>query len=127
LEFEKSKSKKSLVFPELISDLPSTDKESVAEYSILDESIFLISFSDQWYGDVIIYLQTQTFRPDFSSIERCRIRYQGRQYIIVGYTLYCQGVDSIFRRCLTHEEVERDLNDCHVEACGACYPHFVDN
>ena len=32
--------------------------------------------------------------------------------------LYRRGVDYVFRRCLTHEEVERVLNDCHSGACG---------
>ena len=33
-------------------------------------------------------------------------------------TLYRPGVDSILRRCLTHEEVEVVLNDCHGGVCG---------
>ena len=33
-------------------------------------------------------------------------------------TLHCRGVDSILRRCLTHEEAELVLNDCHGGACG---------
>ena len=33
-------------------------------------------------------------------------------------TLYCRGVDSLLRRCLTHEEDEVVLNDCHGGACG---------
>ena len=33
-------------------------------------------------------------------------------------TLYHRGVDSILHRCLTHEEVELVLNDCHGGACG---------
>ena len=33
-------------------------------------------------------------------------------------TLYSRGVDSILRRCLTHEEAELVLNDCHGGACG---------
>ena len=33
-------------------------------------------------------------------------------------TLYRCGVDSILRRCLTHEEAELVLNDCHGGACG---------
>jgi hypothetical protein len=61
LEFERAKSKKSLVFAELICDLPSTETENVAEDSLPDESLFLISSDDAWYGDIIIYLQTQTF------------------------------------------------------------------
>jgi hypothetical protein len=96
LEFEYAKSKKSLVFAELICDLPSAETEKVAEDSLPDESLFLISSDDAWYGDIIIYLQTQTFRPDLSSTDRRRIRYQARQYIILGDTLYRHGVDSIF-------------------------------
>ena len=33
-------------------------------------------------------------------------------------TLYHRGVDSIFRRCLTHEEAKVVLNDCHGGVCG---------
>ena len=33
-------------------------------------------------------------------------------------TLYCHGVDSILRRCLTHDEVEVVLYDCHGGECG---------
>jgi hypothetical protein len=61
LEFECAKSKKSLVFAELISDLLSTETKNVAKDSLLDESLFLINFDDIWYGDIIIYLQTQNF------------------------------------------------------------------
>ena len=56
MEFERAKSSKSLVFAELICDLPSTETENVAEDSLPDESLFLISFDDIWYKDIIIYL-----------------------------------------------------------------------
>jgi hypothetical protein len=58
LEFECAKSKKSLVFVELICDLPCIEIENVAEDSLPDESLFLIISDDLWYGDIIIYLQT---------------------------------------------------------------------
>jgi hypothetical protein len=61
LKFECTKSNKSLVFSELICDLPSVEIEKVAEDSLPDKSLFLISSDDVWYGDIIIYLQTQTF------------------------------------------------------------------
>ena len=32
--------------------------------------------------------------------------------------LYHRGVDSILCRCLTREEAELVLNDCHGGACG---------
>ena len=58
LEFVLVKSKKSLIFVELISDFPSVKEEEVYEDMFVDEHIFLISTLDPWYGDIIIYLQT---------------------------------------------------------------------
>ena len=66
MEFENSKSKKSLIFVELMCDFPRTDTETLAEQPIMDESLFLISTIDPWYGDIIVYLQTQSFRPEIS-------------------------------------------------------------
>jgi hypothetical protein len=88
LEFDRATSKKSLVFAELICDFPHTATEKVAVNLLPDESLFLISTDDIWYRDIIIYLQTQTFRPALSSAERCRVLYQARHYIILGDTLY---------------------------------------
>jgi hypothetical protein len=50
LEFECAKSKKSLVFAELICDFPYSETENVAADSLPDESLFLISTDDLWYG-----------------------------------------------------------------------------
>ena len=58
LEFDKSKSNKSLVFAELMCDFPNTKTETVVENPIPDESLFLISTLNPWYGYIIIYLQT---------------------------------------------------------------------
>ena len=57
LEFVSAKSKKSLIFVELISNFSSVEEE-VYEDTFVDEHIFLISTLDPWYGDIIIYLQT---------------------------------------------------------------------
>ena len=58
LKFVSVKSKKSLIFAELISDFPSEDEEEVYEDTFVDKHIFLISTLDPWYGDFIVYLQT---------------------------------------------------------------------
>jgi hypothetical protein len=118
LEFERAKSKKSLVFTELICDLPSIETETVAKDSLPNESIFFIISYDIWYGDIIIYLPNQNLRHDLSSTDRHHIQYQSYQYIILGDTLYHHGIDSIFRRCLTYDEDEKYLNECHSRACG---------
>jgi hypothetical protein len=56
LEFKRAKSKKSLVFSKLICDLPCSETKNVAADSLPNESLFLISSDDLWYGDIIIYL-----------------------------------------------------------------------
>jgi len=84
----------------------------------VDETLFLISSSDPWYEDILIYLQTQTFRPNTSHFEQRRTRYQEKDYMIVSDTLYRRGVDTVLRRCLTHEEAEKVLNECHSGTCG---------
>jgi hypothetical protein len=61
-----------------------------------DESLFLISSDDIWYGDIIIYCQIKKKWPYLSRIDRHHIRYQARQYIILGDTLYYRGIDFIF-------------------------------
>ena len=90
----------------------------VCEDTFVDEHIFLISTADPWYGDIIVYLQTQRTPTHFSRDERRRLRHVSKNYLIVDNTLYRRGVDSLLRRCLTHEEAEVVLNDCHGGACG---------
>ncbi len=68
LEFLSAKSKKSLVFTELIYELPCGE-DIVYEESFLDKHRFLISSQDPWYGDIIIYLQTSKFPLAFSKDE----------------------------------------------------------
>ena len=59
LEFVSTKSNKYLIFAELISYFSSETEELVCEDTFVDEHIFLISTLDPWYGDIIVYLQTQ--------------------------------------------------------------------
>ena len=58
LEFVSAKLKKSLIFSELIYDFPSLDEGEVHEDSFIDGNIFLISSTNPWYGNIIVYLQT---------------------------------------------------------------------
>jgi len=73
LEFASTKSKKSLVFVDLMSAFPVENEEDETKNSFLDEHIFLISSSDLWYGDILIYLQTLKFPPNCSRDEQRKI------------------------------------------------------
>ena len=55
INFVSAKSKKSLIFAELISDFPSKEEEESCEDMFVDEHIFLISTLDPWYGVVWVY------------------------------------------------------------------------
>ena len=68
LKFVLTKSKKSLIFVELISDFPNLDEEEVHEDSLINEHIFLISTMDPWYGDIIFYLCGCILRDDWYGI-----------------------------------------------------------
>ena len=78
LEFSKATSKKSLVFFELMCDLPCDSMEYEPSDSFLDEFLFLISTTDPWYGDLLIYLQTQRFQLHLSCDDRRRIRHHAK-------------------------------------------------
>ena len=80
--------------------------------------MFLIESSDPWYRDILIYLQTLKCPTSASRDEHRRIHHQANNYLILDDTLYRQGVDCILHRCLTHEEEEIILNNCHTGACG---------
>jgi hypothetical protein len=56
LDFISAKSKKSLVFAELISELPVESGDVVPKESPIQGDMFLIESSDPWYGDILIYL-----------------------------------------------------------------------
>ena len=56
LVFQSAKSKKSLVFAELILEFSTEEDVVIEDDSFPDEHIFLISTSDPWYRDILIYL-----------------------------------------------------------------------
>jgi hypothetical protein len=69
-------------------------------------------------ADLLVYLRTQKFGQHLSRDDRQRIRHQAPRYLLIGDILYRRGIDTILRRCLTIDEADRVLNDCHSGACG---------
>lgn len=116
--FTYAKSKKLLVFIEFICSFPSASLLIGTNEQLPNETLFLITTLDPWYGDIIIYLQTSTFWSASSKDDCQCIRHQSQPYRIIAYPLYRVGVDSVLRRCLTLDEDERVLNDYHSGTCG---------
>lgn len=76
LVFAAAKAKNSLVFIELLSDLPIVDPNEIAHNPLLDEAVNLIDSTDPWYGDILVYLQVQWFRLELLSGDCRHIRHQ---------------------------------------------------
>ena len=96
LDFQSTKSKKSLVFAELITEFPVEEDVAIEEDSFPDEHIFLISTSDPWYEDILVYLQTLKYPAAFSWEERHKLRLHAKNYLIIGDILYHRGVYYVF-------------------------------
>ena len=92
LEFARATSTKSLVFVELMCDIPYALTESEPSDSFPDEFLFLISTTDPWYGYLIIYLQKQIFHPTLSRDDHRCIRHHAKYYLILNDTLYRGGI-----------------------------------
>ena len=118
LIFSTPKAKKSLVFAELMAGIPRVSQSQQDLESLPDDSLFLIDSSDPWYGDILVYLQTQRLQPSATKDDRRHIRHLAQHYLIVGDTLYHRGVDIVLRQCVIHKEAEKIMNDCHSGACG---------
>ena len=58
LKYISAKSKKLLIYAELIFDIPSLEEYQIHEDSFMDMHIFLILIVDPCYGDIIIYFHT---------------------------------------------------------------------
>jgi hypothetical protein len=70
LDFVSEKSKKSLVFVELILELSVESGNNFPEESLINGDLFLIASSDPWYGDILVYLQTLKCPSSTSHDER---------------------------------------------------------
>ena len=101
-----------------MAGLPRVSEPSKALESLTHDSLFLIDSSNPWYGDIIVYLQTQQFRPELSKYDRRHLRHLAQHYLIISDALYHHGVDIVLCQCVTHGEAEKIINDCHSGACG---------
>jgi hypothetical protein len=97
---------------------PSDTTSAPVNTNFPDEHLFYITLDDPWYDDLLVYLQTQKFGNHLSRDDHRRIRHQAPHYLLIGDILYRRGVDTILHRCLTIDEADRVLNDCHSGACG---------
>ena len=118
LGFVSPKSTKEFALAMLMNDLPQLTTSSPPKDDLPDDFLFVISTEDPWYGDILLYLQTQKFAANLNHEDRRHIRHQTIRHLLNGDVLYRQGIDTILHCCLTCDEAETILNNCHSGACG---------
>ena len=118
LEFVSSKSTKALILGTFMTDLPPLTMSPPPKDNLPDDFLFIISMEDPWYGDILLYLQTNKFATHLNREDRRHIRHQAIRHLLIGDVLYHQGIDTILHCCLTHDEAKTILNECHSGACG---------
>ena len=102
----------------LMTDLPPLTTSPPPKDDLPDDFLFFISTEDPWYGDILLYLQTQKFAAHLNCDDRRCIRHQVVGHLLIGDVLYHRGIDTILLRCLTRDEAKTILNDYHSGACG---------
>ena len=83
LEFSTPKSKKALVLTKLVTTLPSDTTSAPVNTDFPDEHLFYITSDDPWYGDLLVYLQTQKLDNHLSRDDHQRIRHQAPRYLLI--------------------------------------------
>jgi hypothetical protein len=73
LDFVSKKYKKSLVFMELISELPVESGDIFPKESPIDEDLLLIASLDPWYGYILVYIHNFKFLVSSSHDEHRQI------------------------------------------------------
>ncbi|XP_078170268.1 uncharacterized protein LOC144564543 [Carex rostrata] len=75
-------------------------------------------YSDPWYADIANYLASGFFPNTMTYQQRKKLKSDSRFYFWDEPFLFKLGVDSIYRRCVPHEETRSILDQCHSSAYG---------
>ena len=91
--------------------------------SLIDDNLFVVTATPDWYAGIVQFLTTQQLPEDWSKEERRKVRVNSKHFAVVGTRLFRRGFDTILRRCVSQVEISDILEVCHDSACGG---HFFD-
>ena len=86
-----------------------------------DEHLFQTNLQAPWYADIVNYLVTGNFPPEFSFSQKAKLRSDAKNYFWEPPCLWKYCSDQIIRKCVPEHEYESILSFCHDHACGG---HF---
>eukprot|EP00253_Pinus_taeda_P032415 PITA_32415 len=115
LVFTTAQSNKSLVFTELTCSLPSKSLPTSADEQLSDETLFLISTLDPWYGDIIVYLQMSTFQS------------RGHGYIIITMDHFTKWAEAMPTYSVDGKTISRFLFNHVISRFGVPQAIVIDH
>lgn len=71
-----------------------------------------------WFADIANFLACEIVPDEYNAQKRKWLFAESRKYLWDDPYLWKQNADSIFRRCVTEQEVDGILTHCHSLACG---------
>ena len=89
--------------------------------SLIDDRLFLVTSTPDWYAGIVEFLTTQQLPTEWTKEEKRKVRVNSRHFAVIGNRLFRRGADTILRRCVSQVEVPGILEACHDSACGG---HF---
>ena len=104
-----------------LSRLTDSLGENPVDNRLVDDGLFLVTSTPEWYVGIVEFLTTHKLPGDWTKEERRKVRINSRQFVVVGHKLFRRGADGLLRRCVSKTEVEDILIACHDSACGG---HF---
>ena len=76
------------------------EKEIERAENFPDEQLFVLSFQVPWYADIVKYLAYVIMPPEFSHLQKRKLRTKSRFYIWDDPLFFRRGADMIIRRCV---------------------------
>ncbi|KAH9301925.1 hypothetical protein KI387_013508, partial [Taxus chinensis] len=91
------------------------------------EAVFILQGNNDvptpcWTQDMVHFLQTGLCPHGMSKEKRRHFRLQAIPYVLIDGVLFKRDINGILLRCIEIDQVERVLQEFHVEAAGG---HFA--
>jgi ribonuclease HI len=103
--------------PSVIVEPPQVD-DLIAFEEVVNE---IELASQPWYGPIIYFLINGVCPPDMDTKAKRTLRLQIVRYVLQGQVLYRRNLDGVLSRCLTPDQAQMALEQCHSGVCGG---HF---
>jgi hypothetical protein len=102
--------------PNHLSRVTNGEEPTNLEDNIPDVQLFLVQVVDEYFADIIEYLNTGSVLEEFSTAQKKNLVFKAASCQLIARHLYKMGTYSILRRCVLEHERPRILAEAH------CWP-----